>query len=802
MDRYYFSLAKTLKPLSYILLPSVLFACGGGGDSSSGDDDTPNSPPTVNAGADQSVIERDIVIIAAQANDSDGTVTNITWTQDSGPSVTLSGADTNELSFTAPLIDVEQQLSFTISVTDNDSASATDSVQITIAPNTPPLVDTGEDQEADEQSLVVVEASASDSDGSIATYAWSQTNGSSVTIENTASPVLRFTAPALTENETLSFQLTVTDNGQEEATDNVDITIVANTPPTITTADDQTVDEKLEVSLNASASDSDGDVSSLEWVQLSGTSVTLINANTSTASFVAPDLDALEIFQFQVTATDNDGDQTSDTINVSVTPNAAPAVDAGSDVEAIEQSEVTLSASASDSDGTIEIIDWTQTAGTTATLSNTSSISPSFTVPNISEEETLTFRLNVTDNDGDTSSDEVSIVVSPLNYNIVVFDKQQRCNQSDAEDITVTFYDTEGNEEVFPLEYTGPEQTYQLEPSGDQPLSLKIENSSIQYIGLNVSPTVPHKFGFTPSDNECACSNYTITLNEAASDAYLYISNSSRSGSLGASSVTWTNQQICVDDEDSVYIQDRVNHRTAKVTIEDSTSITVPSLSDVETTILDGDAPQEVFDESRGLFSIDAFTPRAESATLESISKYRDYNISTMTGRYPTSDDITDYRANFYYVLNDATITLNQTPTIMDTSITNPFIIEYHSALVPSATLSAGFEYDAFLFENLAVTIEEESVVLSGTEGTAFDAAVILSVSNGKGLNLIMPITDNTIDFSLLENAGIDSFQGPVYILPVDYVDTDNYEESVPLFFRQAKSGLDLRFRYLFLSLN
>ena len=67
-----------------------------------------------------------------------------------------------------------------------------------------------------------------DPDGSIASYAWSQTAGPAVTLSNagTASPT--FTAPAVDTNTVLAFSLTVTDNrGLASATaDTVDVTVL------------------------------------------------------------------------------------------------------------------------------------------------------------------------------------------------------------------------------------------------------------------------------------------------------------------------------------------------------------------------------------------------------------------------------------------------------------------------------------------------------------------------------------------------------------------------------------------------
>jgi hypothetical protein len=94
-----------------------------------------------------------------------------------------------------------------------------------------------------------------------------------------------------------------------------------------------------------------------------------------------------------------------------VTPtNTAPTANAGTAQSVTEQTVVTLDASASsDTDGTIASYAWSQTAGTTVTLSAMDISNPTFTA---TVAETLTFELTVTDNDNATSTATVSITVS------------------------------------------------------------------------------------------------------------------------------------------------------------------------------------------------------------------------------------------------------------------------------------------------------------------------------------------------------------------------------------------------------
>ncbi len=114
---------------------------------------------------------------------------------------------------------------------------------------------------------------------------------------------------------------------------------------------------------------------------------------------------------FRLTATDNDGESSSDDVKVVVSgANAVPIVSAGSDKNiTLPTNTVVISGSASDADGTITSYIWTKISGPTATLSNENT--PTLTLSNLTQG-TYIFRLTATDNDGGTGNDEVQVIVN------------------------------------------------------------------------------------------------------------------------------------------------------------------------------------------------------------------------------------------------------------------------------------------------------------------------------------------------------------------------------------------------------
>ncbi len=92
-----------------------------------------NTPPTADAGSDQSVDEGAGVTLSGSGNDPDGAaIASYAWSQTSGPSASLSGSNTGNATFKAPDVDSTGQMIFTLTVTDSMGASATDTCTITV----------------------------------------------------------------------------------------------------------------------------------------------------------------------------------------------------------------------------------------------------------------------------------------------------------------------------------------------------------------------------------------------------------------------------------------------------------------------------------------------------------------------------------------------------------------------------------------------------------------------------------------------------------------------------------------------
>jgi hypothetical protein len=87
---------------------------------------------------------------------------------------------------------------------------------------------------------------------------------------------------------------------------------VANAGP------DQTVASGSVVTLDGSASQ--GDIVSYSWAQTGGPAVTLVNANTAVATFIAPFVASAVTLTFQLTVVSDNSRADTDSVNVTVQP--------------------------------------------------------------------------------------------------------------------------------------------------------------------------------------------------------------------------------------------------------------------------------------------------------------------------------------------------------------------------------------------------------------------------------------------------------------------------------------------------
>ncbi|WP_075620257.1 PKD domain-containing protein [Paenisporosarcina indica] len=192
-------------------------------------------------------------------------------------------------------------------------------------------------------------------------------------------------------------------------------------PVSANAGEDETVVFGSTVILNGTSST--GPITSFSWTQLAGTPVSLLEANTATPSFLAPNSSSTLVFQLTV---DGEGGPSSATVSVTVIEFApAPIANAGPDQVVQQGASVILAGS---STGVVTTYQWEQTSGFPVQLTNANTSTATFTFP--IQQETLTFQLTVV-GPGGTSSDTVQITSGPVSETLTVTRAEYRTRDAE-----------------------------------------------------------------------------------------------------------------------------------------------------------------------------------------------------------------------------------------------------------------------------------------------------------------------------------------------------------------------------------
>ena len=406
-----------------------------------------NEAPTADAGADQTGIAPGATVtLSGSGSDQDaGDTLSYVWTQTGESTVTLTNANADTATFTAPSnLSEAGTLTFTLRVTDADDLFHEDTVTVTV---NPPLTAQFENAPVnhDRQTQFTVDLRFSED----------------VRLNATAfgSGLLTITGGTLdgqrqlTEGSSIAWQIDVTPNGNND----VIITLPANracnpdaapcTPdgrrlsaaasvtvkvgsgPVITSAASLTAAENQTAVATLTATDDKTPAADLTWVILEGGyggedggSFTLSSAGVlafaSAMDFENPDdADTDGIYEVQVQVIDEDRSITVRALTVRLTNvNEEPTADAGADqTNVVPGTAVTLSGSGSDPDaGDTLSYRWTQTGEPMVTLMDDNAATATFTAPAaVTAATTLTFTLRVTDAGGLFHEDTVTVTVEP-----------------------------------------------------------------------------------------------------------------------------------------------------------------------------------------------------------------------------------------------------------------------------------------------------------------------------------------------------------------------------------------------------
>ncbi len=189
-----------------------------------------NQAPVARAGNDVSITlpTNSVSLSGAASSDADGNIVSYSWRKyvgNSGENITSPNAVQTSVSFT-----VSGTYGFELTVTDNAGGNSKDSIVVIVKNNTPPVANAGADKiiQLPENKIFADGRLSYDATGSIVAYQWNYVSGPTGSIIRTATRDT--TSIEFIHSGTYIFRLTVKDNGNLSASDDIQVAVNATTP--------------------------------------------------------------------------------------------------------------------------------------------------------------------------------------------------------------------------------------------------------------------------------------------------------------------------------------------------------------------------------------------------------------------------------------------------------------------------------------------------------------------------------------------------------------------------------------------
>ncbi|CAD7078937.1 unnamed protein product [Hermetia illucens] len=310
---------------------------------------------------------------------------------------------------------------FKLTVTDSDNVQDSTTANITVLKEKdyPPQANAGADVILYlPHNNVTLNGSLSTDDRGIVSWEWTKDandQGKAVDMQNTRTPYLELSN---LEEGIYTFELKVTDASNQSNTAKVHVFVKppTNLPPTANAGANMTINLPLTwVTLNGSKSTDDIRVTNYYWRQKSGpNTATIINANSAVANATSL---TLGLYVFELVVSDENQNNSSDTVWIKVIQekNSPPVAKAGGDKSVtLPVSAIYLNGSESYDDLGIVNYTWSRdgTSLATGNIVGTTNYEPVLILTNVVPGRFI-FKLTVTDDQGLTSTDTVSIIVHP-----------------------------------------------------------------------------------------------------------------------------------------------------------------------------------------------------------------------------------------------------------------------------------------------------------------------------------------------------------------------------------------------------
>ena len=743
-----------------------------------------NLSPQVDAGADQSVSPGATVDLLGSASDSDGSVVDIAWQQESGSIVSLSSNSTLDTSFTAPSANSsELTLVFRLSVTDDRGASVTDTVSVIVAADQATTTVYRVDVAENSNGTIHV-ATTNDPEQESLTFSLSGTDANDFSIDSSSGAISFISTPdyevPIDTNTDNAYELTFeVSNGTTTTLQELVITVIdVDEAPTITSAPDASTPENTTITYTASATDPENTPLSYS---LSGTDAAnfSIDPSSGAISFTTipdyenpADADANNVYALTLAVSDSTH-TTSQALSITVTNiDEPPTITSAASANILENTTTTIyTVSASDPENGALSYSLSATDAANFSIDPSSGaisfvINPDYENPADADANNIyELTLEVSDSTH-TTSQALAITVDDANDNAPIITPSQGFeiaeNSIDGSIIgTVVATDADASPTTY--------QDWTI-TSGNTNAAFAIDSSSGE-LSVAASSQLDYDNGatsytliLTVSDGTNTSSAETVIINVndlndntpviTASQNFDINENSANGTSVGtvvatdadATTTTYQDWTIASGDTNSAFA---IDSDTGEITVNTSSELdteTTPSYS-LSITVSDG-----------------TNTSSAETVTIN----VNDLNDNTPVIIASQSFNIDENSANATSVGTvvatdaDATTTTYQDWTITSGDTNNAFAIDPSSGEITVQT-SSELDYD-----NGATSY---TLILTVSDGTNTSSAETVTI-NVNDINDNTPVITASQSFNIDENSANATSVGTVVATDADATTT------------------------------
>ena len=365
----------------------------GGSDSQTFDIIVDNAAPTVDAGEDRTVNEGETVTLSGTYSDLGVNDTHTAqWEFDDG---TIIEEPTAQRTYSEP-----GSYTATFTVTDNDGASTSQTINITVNNTAPTINSLTGDTNIDEGDTATFNASATDSGNGELTYTWDFGDATpQLSVESNSLPVTHTYA----DNGNYTVTLAVEDENGASSVQTLDIT-VDNVPPAIASIDGATTANEGEtVTYTASVSDPGDDELTYNWT-VNGEPINN-ESDPETIDYTFADNGN---YNLSLTVTDDDGAATTSELEILV-DNVAPTINIDSSITGNEGEAIAFNPIIADpgNDTLTVTLDFGDNSEPIAVNSEELPVTHTYT-----DNGNYTATLTVTDEDGAATNQTIDVTIN------------------------------------------------------------------------------------------------------------------------------------------------------------------------------------------------------------------------------------------------------------------------------------------------------------------------------------------------------------------------------------------------------